>query len=197
LVPARGTRDNLRVTTPPTSVPLSLIAGDTLTFERCFAGITPGPTITLAVYFNGPSEWGWQEAWVDENEALTGWVITVPGSATASLVPGTYRWFIRLTEGAAVSTVEVGTITVRPNPASAVPGAYQTFEEEALAVVRARLKGDLSGGIMDYTLYGRTVRRYALGDLQRMERRLAIAVAQQQGHGRTIQRIPMSFGRPG
>lgn len=175
-------------------MPPSLVAGDTLSLEVTVPGIVPADG-EIALFLNGPTALASAASWVTELAAS--WRITVPAQATAGLPAGTYRWALRTTVEGVTRVVAQGQLAIAANPATLPPGSHASWEAEALQIVRARLRGDLSGGVMDYMLYGRTVRRYPLAELMRIERRLAIRVAHQSGRPLRVQRLSTGFRRPG
>lgn len=181
--------------TLPTTEPRELIAGDTWEWTRAVSGYSAAAGDTIAYYFGGKSVLEWLEAWAVPNG--TGWTISVPTAATTPLQPGLYTWFARVTSGGKAKTVATGIVTVRANPATATSTAFRFWEEEALEAVRARLKGDLTAGVANYMLYGRSVSRYSLEQLARYEVQLANRVEVLRGGGTPrVGRVSFTFGRP-
>lgn len=181
--------------TVPTTEPTELVAGDTLVFDRAFAGYSAADGDVLAYHLGGLSALEWDPSWATPNGA--GWSIAVPAASTAGLKAGAYRWFARITQGATVRTVASGTLLVHANPETAGT-AYRFWEEEALEMVRARLRGDISHGVMNYMLYGRSVSRYSLEALTKYERQLEQRLQQRiRGDaGPRVESIPFAFRRP-
>lgn len=181
--------------TLPTAEPRELIAGDTWEWTRAVSGYSAAAGDTLAYHIGGKSTLEWLAGWSTPDG--TGWLISIPASATAALQAGLYTWFARVTSASKQKTVAIGVLTVRANPAGANTGAFRFWEEQALEVVRARLTGDLTAGVANYMLYGRSVSRYSLEQLTKYEVQLANRVEVLRGDGvPRVGRVSFTFGRP-
>lgn len=181
---------------PPLTEPTLLVAGDTAEWTRTFSGYSAADGDVLAYHIGGKSVLEWDPAWAVADGS--GWHVTIPAASTKALQAGIYRWFARITtSGGTVKTVAAGELLIEANPATAGEGTFQYWEEAALAIVRKRLTGDLSAGVMNYMLFGRSVGRYSLEGLMKVETQLENRLEQRRNGGQpVVQRIPFAFRRP-
>lgn len=82
--------------------------------------------------------------------------VRAPAALGASLAPGPYELYGRVTDGTTVATVFAGRVNLQPNPATVSPGKSQVKTE--LDAVHAALAGsDAADGMVRFTIGGRTV----------------------------------------
>lgn len=99
--------------------------------------------------------------------------ISASPQQTSLWAPGAYAWAAWVARDGERSTLERGRILVSHNPATMVAGTDLRSEtEKALAAVQARLRGQATAGVLEYTIAGRQVRNYSLLDLVKLEARL-------------------------
>lgn len=173
--------------TTPTGPPSRLIAGDsvrfriadhadypqsegwTLAYDLVGVGVLPSASITVA----------WQATGDDQNH----WLVTITAAATSGLPEGRYRLIGRFVgsgtyAGRRESLPALDTVVVvRPNPAQAADGEFQTENERNLLAVRTIIRARLDGDVPEsYEVAGRSLEKMSIGDLRTLEAQYAWAV---------------------
>lgn len=75
-------------------------------------------------------------------------------------------------------------INIEPNVATAAAGAFNTFEEQQLAVIEAVLGGRITADIQAYQIAGRSVTKIPIDELMKMRGMLRAAVWRQENPGK-------------
>lgn len=152
-------------TTPPTTEPAFIQAGDTTTWQKA-----------LPDY---PASAGWVLSYrlinsagaIDITAAASGddHLITIPAATTAAYPAGTYTWVATVTLAAERYTLGRGTVTVQPDLA-AQPAGFdaRSTAQKALDDLRAALLRWLStsGHVQEYEIAGRRMRFTTAADIQ-------------------------------
>jgi hypothetical protein len=158
-------------------------AGTSIVYTRTFDAYPASAGWALTLYLAGASI-----ASVAGAANGDSWDVTLTPAATGLLAAGAYTWVERVSKAAEAYDVERGTVTVRPDIATAGPGAFQSWEEKTLVVVEAALSGQLTSGIVNYQIHGRSVGKIPPKELMEIRAALRSTVAQQKigGFGRPI-----------
>src|SRR5262249_44312146 len=84
-------------------------------------------------------------------------------------------------------------INIEPNVATAAAGAFNTWEEQTLAVVEAAIAGRLTSDIQAYQIAGRSVSKIPIEDLRRIRGELKAAIWRIKNPGRLGESYKVSF----
>lgn len=162
------------LTTPPDSI----TAGDSVQFTVSPNGFRASDGGTLTFALAGMSV-------LEVTGAANGdaWDVTLTAAQTAALAVGTYRWRLRVAEGATVTTVDTGRLTVEPDLATLSYGSGIGYAERTLAIVEAALTGTLEGEMKMYMIAGRQVQTFSLDELRRHRSALLTEIAALRGEG--------------
>jgi hypothetical protein len=164
--------------TIPTTEPISIIAGDTAKFTRSFSEYSAADGWTLAYELRGPSVLT-VAATTDTDGA--GFAVTIAAADSGTLLPGLYLWFARASLDGEVYTVDQGTLTVQPNPATAQPGDLQSDAEKELVLVNAQIKELLATPTESYSIGQRSAARRTLAELTTYRGVLIAKLGKQRG----------------
>lgn len=158
------------------TVPPKLIAGDTWTFTfRSDDYQAPG--WDASVYFEKSGN-SYSATAADSGSAHA---FTISAVTTAAFVAGRYKWFIRVTDGAQVFTVEQGWFDVQPNPAASGSIDHRTNARKMLDAIDAFLIGNASTAQQAMTINGRSIARHSLADLVKWRDQLRNEVKTEEG----------------
>jgi hypothetical protein len=184
----------------PTSEPDRLTAGDTWTWSRAFPDY-PASEYTISYAIAGATALSWDAAYAVVSG--DGVVITIPATATADLVPGTYRWVAYATLSSTRYTADSGVFTVEPNLAVFADGEALTHNERMLALVEAaleeRLTGVSAGGrgtVENYAVEGRQVSLIPTEQLSILLGKYRRAVSRERNPDQANPQMLVRFVRP-
>lgn len=165
-------------------------------------------TVTLPAY---PAEDGWTLRYRLVPQAGAGSAISfdtaASGSAHAANVSaattgawsaGTFSWFSWVESGSDVRDVDHGTIVLLPNVRSAAgPLDLRSEAEIALANVQALLRGRATQDALRYTINGRSLERFSIDELVKLEAKLRRDVERERfaATGRNTSRMVGRIGR--
>ena len=172
----------------PDWVPLQIGQGTTVKFTRTF-DCFKAPDFAYTIFFNGATG-KFSAAGTPSPDATNGpgWLVTIAASATKTQAPGAYRYCERVVNASSGETYDLTGDTLVtnlvPSPADAPAGAFQTFEEQTIAVLQAAISGDMSNGVQSYHIAGRAVAKYAIKDLTQLLGFYKSIVWRQQHPGR-------------
>lgn len=174
--------------------PTDIIAGDTLTWQRAFQYYPASAGWTLAYVLNSPTA----RIVVDPADITAlgdAFAITIPSSETKTWPPGAYQWLAVAQLAAAGSipaqriTVALGRVNVTFDILDATtPQDTRTPNEVALSNIDAMLAGTADGGVQEYTIHGRMLRRYGLPELRALRSYYASLVRQERADRGEYQR---------
>jgi hypothetical protein len=166
------------VTTPPIIpdwVPTQFGIGTTVQFTRSFDDFPsndPDETWTYTIYWNGPQDkFNKQAEAVSPDNPGPGFFVWLKPADTRTLHAGPYRYCERLTNTAG-DVWDLSGETLVSNlvysPADAPAGAFQTWEEQTLAMLQAALAGNTSPLVQSYQIAGRAVSSYPANELHQL-----------------------------
>jgi len=172
------------------ALPDTITNGTYVAYTKAFADYPANAGWSMALHIAGKSK-------LSKNAVTSGasFVVTLATSDTDDLEPGQYQWVERVTNGAEVYDAACGQLIVKPNLATAAPGALQTWEEKTLAVVEAALSGSLTSDIETYQIHGRSVSRMSRSELLRIRNALKVSIQRQRNGGRIGQNFRTRFTR--
>ena len=181
-------------------VPSLIYAGDTVIFDVPAFKDAIGTNIDSATYTltwyartNTASE-GTTVVGVAEG---TGWRVTVPASTTTGFDAGLWTWQAIATYDSTQYTAGRGQFTVKATASyTGTPGAFddRSRAEIDLENVDAAIRTLSSGGmVQEYSIGGRSLRRYKMTELLELRSTLQNEVAME----RRRERIRQGLGNPG
>lgn len=175
----------------PSCPPLLVTAGDSWSWTRTFCDYS-STDYTLSYTWAGLGALTSLPGWI--TVLGTGFSVTCPATATATLPPGLYHVFEILTgAGGFRLTNELQQMRVEPDPAQLVPGDLRTWAEKELDNIEAAITAfNTNGAITMYQIGRRMYQRSALDLLMQTRTTLWDEVqAQRQaargGLGRRVQ----------
>jgi len=126
-----------------------------------------------------------------------GWRIMVPSATTAGFDAGNWTWQAIATLGSVQYTAGRGQFTVKATAQyTGTPGAFddRSRAEIDLSYVEAAIRTLAQGGmVQEYTIGGRSLKRYKMGELLQLRDELKNEVAME----RKAERIRQGLGNPG
>lgn len=115
------------------------------------------------------------------------WVVTVPTTATAGLIPGRYRLIGRMVGSGTYAGLEYpvsdDVLVIQADPRVAADQQYQTFAEKMLALIEAELLARTTGtgsSHESYQIEGRAITKISLTDLTGLRGKYAALVKQER-----------------
>jgi hypothetical protein len=97
------------------------------------------------------------------------YVVTIPGSATAALATGAYRYVERVSKASPASgpwEVGSGTVMLDPNVATGAAGDPLAWVERAIALVMARIENRVTTDMDAFIIAGRSVTKIPVRELR-------------------------------
>lgn len=181
-------------------VPDTIYAGDTVIFDvpaftdSIGTEIDSGSyTLTWYARTNTASE-GATIVGVAES---TGWRVTVPSSTTGGFDAGLWTWQAIATSGSVQYTAGRGQFTVKATlEYSGTPGAFddRSRAQIDLDYVEAAIRTLAQGGVVqEYTIGGRSLKRYKMAELLQLRDALKAEVDRE----RRAEKVKQGLGNPG
>lgn len=181
-------------------VPSLIYAGDTVVFDvpafkDSIGTVIDSGTYTLTWYArtNTASE----GATIVGTAESTGWRVTVPAATTTGFDAGLWTWQAIATYTTLTYTAGRGQFTVKASAKYAgTPGAFddRSRAEIDLSYVEAAIRTLAQGGmVQEYTIGGRSLRRYKMVELLQLRDSLKNEVAME----RRAERSRQGLGNPG
>lgn len=162
--------------------PTRLSAGDTWAWDHADATYPATAGYTLSLAINGPGQLVWAAGYVTVVGAV--YQITIAATATAALPAGVYTVTAVYTKGAERYSRALGRLVVLANPATLAPGETQSWAEQTLAVVEARIAGRVDDDIVNYSIQGRSVGLIPMEELFAMRNRLVATINRRRRGGK-------------
>ena len=173
-------------------VPDLIYAGDTVIFDVPSFTDSIGTVIDSGTY---TLKWYARTNTASEGTTITGtaegdgWRITVPASTTANFDAGLWTWQAVATYDSTQYTAGRGQFTVKASAVySGTPGAFDL--EKVDAAIRTLASG---GMVQEYSIGGRSLRRYKMTELLELRSTLQNEVAME----RRREKIRQGLGNPG
>ena len=181
-------------------VPDLIYAGDTVIFDVPSFKDSIGTVIDSGTY---TLKWYARTNTASEGTTITGtaegdgWRITVPASTTADFDAGLWTWQAVATYNSTQYTAGRGQFTVKTSAVySGTPGAFddRSRAEIDLGYVEAAIRTLSQGGmVQEYSIGGRSLRRYKMTELLELRSTLQNEVAME----RRREKIRQGLGNPG
>jgi len=175
--------------------PWSLIAGDTLSWQRSFAAYPASAGWVLAYVLNSPTVRIVVTPADITSEGDT-YTILIPSAETKLWAAGSYQWVAVVSLAAAGSvpaqrfTVALGRVIVAIDLLDATaPQDTRSPNEKALDNINLMLAGVGGNGVEEYTIAGRMLRRYSLTELTQL-RSLFTSLVRQERANRGEYQLP-------
>jgi len=159
------------VTPPrPTVEPQSLIAGDTLQFDRNFDNFSPvdGWALSYSLTLVGKAPINITGGVITSTGST--WNINVPGSTTAGWAAGKYKWLAYVKGSGTFAgerfIVAEGVIEIKPNPETAdATTDYRSDAKKNLDAIDAVLANRVTADVASYKINGRELVKMRHSDL--------------------------------
>ena len=181
-------------------VPDLIYAGDTVVFDVPSFKDAIGTVIDSGTY---TMNWYARTNVASEGATITGttegdgWRITVPAATTANFDAGLWTWQAIATYSTLQYTAGRGQFTVKATAAyTSTPGAFddRSRAEIDLGYVEAAIRTLSQGGmVQEYSIGGRSLRRYKMTELLELRSTLQNEVAME----RRREKIRQGLGNPG
>jgi len=181
------------------NIPATIRAGDTIKWRDVASADNLGNPITSATWtltYYLRYDHNNEGATVVGTAYGTGWEFTVSAGTSAGFDDGEWYWQALATHGAEKVTLGAGQLEVLPALSYAgSPGAFdgRSQAEIDLDAVKSAIRTLISGGaVQQYSIAGRSLSRYSLGDLMALESSLKAEVKREQ----KAQLIANGLGNP-
>ena len=181
-------------------VPSLIYAGDTVVFDVPAFKDAIGTSIDSSTY---TLTWYARTNTASEGATIvgvaesTGWRVTVPSSTTTGFDAGLWTWQAIATYSTLQYTAGRGQFTVKATAKyDGTPGAFddRSRAEIDLGYVEAAIRTLAQGGmVQEYTIGGRSLRRYKMAELLQLRDELKNEIAME----RRADRIRQGLGNPG
>ena len=181
-------------------VPDLIYAGDTVVFDVPAFKDAIGTNIDSGTY---TMKWYARTNTASEGATITGtaegtgWRITVPAATTANFDAGLWTWQAIATYSTVQYTAGRGQFTVKATASyTGSPGAFddRSRAEIDLTYVEAAVRTLAQGGmVQEYSIGGRSLRRYKMQELLQLREELKNEIALE----RKRERIRQGLGNPG
>lgn len=181
-------------------IPSLIYAGDTLIFDVPAFKDAIGTTIDSSLY---TLTWYARTNVASEGTTVvgtpegTGWRVTVAASTTSGFDAGLWTWQAIATYSTLTYTAGRGQFTVKASAQySGTPGAFddRSRAEVDLTYVEAAIRTLAQGGmVQEYTIGGRSLRRYKMAELLQLRDDLKNEIAME----RKAEKIRQGLGNPG
>lgn len=181
-------------------VPKLVYAGDTVIFDVPAFTNSVGTQIDSGTY---TLKWYARTNTNHEGATITGtaqgdgWRITVPAATTTDFDAGTWTWQAVATYSSEQYTAGRGQFTVKATAVySGQPGAFddRSRAEVDLEKVETAIRTLAAGGmVQEYTIGGRNLKRYKMGELLQLRDNLKAEVDRE----RRAEKVRQGLGNPG
>lgn len=164
------------------NIPDQIVQGDSISWKDSGSQDNLGNSITpgdwaLSYSLRGPSS-------IDLTASVSGseWLTTVSKTQSASLEAGTYYWQAYASKGSDRVTIGAGKIKIVPNVFDqSEPYDGRSQAQKDLDAVQSAMRAMISGGgVIEYTIGNRQVKKMSLTDLMTLESQLKAAVAREK-----------------
>jgi hypothetical protein len=180
-------------------MPTSFAAGETLEFRVSLADYSPAQGDEATLFLAGP-------AFPDDHafaEGIAGtadgggWIFEGAAEDTATLLPGTYEWRLRVTDvDGKVRNALSGVVLVEPDIATATGGELASSDEALLVSVRAQIAKRVQADMRSLGENDRQAIREELSELRDLERDLMSRIAARHRGSTTRPNVRAAFVRP-
>lgn len=161
--------------------PVDFMAGDTVTWEKALSDYSPADGWVLSYALAGPSIVDGTKVTV--TPGTVDWTVTLPGTLTAPLLPGTYRWTAFATLAGVRNVVDEGVFSVRPDAAKIASAVVShaakmlaALEAEILARVSPTASNPVGSAHDSYSINGRSIAKMKMGELEQLRDRYTTEV---------------------
>lgn len=169
----------------PSGIPDRLIAGTTWRWTVSFAEFPPSEGWVVSYALRGVGELNTKSSEVVQDGSQ--WTVTI-GADREPIKPGLYTWAAYVTGVGAyagqVYRAATGVVLIEPDVASAAAGDLQTFAEQALALIEAKILERIEVDMSGYTFAQKQAIREDLTTLQRMRAQLKAELQSKRFGGR-------------
>ena len=157
--------------TIPTTEPAQIIAGDSARWMRSLADY-PAPTWTLTYTLIGES----YKSTFSASASGTDHAIHLLPAITSAWAAGEYALRARVSDGTDAYTIGESRVQVMPSYSATASGDMRSAARRGLAAIEAYLADPDRIASAEYTIAGRSLRRYPLDELWRHRDRLRAEV---------------------
>lgn len=181
-------------------VPDTIYAGDTVIFDVPAFTDSIGTEIASSAYtltWYARTNTASEGATITGVAESTGWRVTVPSSTTAGFDAGLWTWQAIATSGSVQYTAGRGQFTVKATlEYSGDPTAFddRSRAQIDLDYVQAAIRTLAQGGVVqEYTIGGRSLKRYKMAELLQLRDALQAEVDRE----RRAEKVKQGLGNPG
>ena len=169
------------MTTTLTTVPTTIIAGDSLAIVWTHTDYPRSAGWSASLALAGPSVLA-ITATLPATDA-DGHAFTITTAQSDALAPGNYSYRIRCTLSTVTTTAESGVCTVRPDLAALVDGENISYAQRMLQVCRDARESILRGETKMYMIGGRQTMFHSLAEVAKEEAHWLLRVQVEEGKG--------------
>ena len=181
-------------------VPDTIYAGDTVIFDVPAFTDSIGTEIASGTYtltWYARTNIALEGATITGVAESTGWRVTVPSSTTAGFDAGLWTWQAIATSGSVQYTAGRGQFTVKATlEYSGDPTAFDDRSKAQIDLdyVQAAIRTLAQGGVVqEYTIGGRSLKRYKMAELLQLRDALKAEVDRE----RRAEKVKQGLGNPG
>lgn len=181
-------------------VPDTIYAGDTVIFDVPEFTDPVGDSVASGTYslvWYARTNTASEGATVTGAAESTGWRVTVPSSTTTGFDAGLWTWQAIATAGSVQHTAGRGQFTVKATlKYSGDPGAFDDRSRAHIDLdyVEAAIRTLSQGGVVqEYTIGGRSLKRYKMAELLQLRDALKAEVDRE----RRAEKVKQGLGNPG
>jgi hypothetical protein len=181
-------------------VPDTIYAGDTVIFDVPAFTDSIGTEIASGTYtltWYARTNTALEGATITGVAESTGWRVTVPSSTTAGFDAGLWTWQAIATSGSVQYTAGRGQFTVKATlEYSGEPTAFDDRSKAQIDLdyVEAAIRTLAQGGVVqEYTIGGRSLKRYKMAELLQLRDALKAEVDRE----RRAEKVKQGLGNPG
>lgn len=181
-------------------VPDTIYAGDTVIFDVPAFTDSIGTEIASGTYtltWYARTNTALEGATITGVAESTGWRVTVPSSTTAGFDAGLWTWQAIATSGSVQYTAGRGQFTVKATlEYSGDPTAFDDRSKAQIDLdyVEAAIRTLAQGGVVqEYTIGGRSLKRYKMAELLQLRDALKAEVDRE----RRAEKVKQGLGNPG
>jgi hypothetical protein len=181
-------------------VPDTIYAGDTVIFDVPAFTDSIGTEIASGTYtltWYARTNTALEGATITGVAESTGWRVTVPSSTTAGFDAGLWTWQAIATSGSVQYTAGRGQFTVKATlEYSGDPTAFDDRSKAQIDLdyVQAAIRTLAQGGVVqEYTIGGRSLKRYKMAELLQLRDALKAEVDRE----RRAEKVKQGLGNPG
>ena len=168
----------------PTQEPAVIAAGDTAKWRRSLPAYPASAGWTLSYTLVRAATRITFSASADGDLHL----VNVPASTTTAWTAGTYTWRAQVSKAGEVYTISTGTLSIRPNFATATDG--RSHARKVLDGIEAVIEGRATSEVGEYQIAGRSLKYIPIPELLALRDKYRAEVLREDAAERTARGLP-------